>query len=126
MTIRNPEPLSKCLAALALTLLLAACGDRPTSRSEDQPDAHWVSEPEYQFGDALAGDALFGWIPHLRVSPDGRRVYVLEPGAASVSVWTPEGRRLFEVGGVGDGPGDLMGPYRIHLGDSWPRSGGSI
>ncbi len=113
---RSGDP--KGLAFLALTLLLAACGDRPT-RSADQPNAHWLSEPEYQFGDAFAGDALFGFIPSLRVSPDGRRVYVLEPYEAQVSVWTPEGRRLFDVGGTGEGPGDFMLPYRIHLGDSW-------
>lgn len=118
MTIRNRGLRSRSLMPLILALLLTACSDRP-SRSQDEPDAHWVSEPEYQFGDALAGDALFGWIPYLRVSPDGRRVYVLEPSAASVSVWTPGGQRLFEVGGVGDGPGDFMWPYRIHLGDSW-------
>ena len=36
-----------------------------------------------------------------------------------MSVWTPDGRRLFDVGGAGEGPGDFMMPYRIHLGDSW-------
>lgn len=104
--------------ALALALLFAACGDRP-SRSADQANAHWVSEPEFRFGDALAGDALFGFIPSMRVSPDGRRVYVLEPDEARVSVRTPDGRRLLDVGGSGEGPGDFMLPYRIHLGDSW-------
>ena len=107
----------KRIAPLAL-LLLAACGDH-ASRSADQPNAHWVSEPAFRIGDALTGDALFGFIPSLRVSPDGRRVYVLEPYEAKVSVWTPDGRRLFDVGGTGEGPGDFMLPYRIHLGDSW-------
>ena len=105
------------LAPLAL-VLLAACGDRP-ARSADRSDAPWLSEPAYRIGDAFAGDALFGLISSLRASPDGRRVYVLEPYEARVSVWTPEGRRLFEVGGTGEGPGDFMLPYRVHLGDSW-------
>jgi len=108
---------ARSLAPLAL-VLLAACGDRP-SRSADRPDAPWLSEPAYRIGDAFAGDALFGLISSLRASPDGRRVYVLEPYEARVSVWTPEGRRLFEVGGAGEGPGDFMLPYRVHLGDSW-------
>lgn len=99
-------------------LLLAACGEDP-SRFPDQPNVHWVSEPAFRIGDALSGDALFGFIPSLRVSADGRRVYVLEPYEAKVSVWTPDGRRLFDVGGTGKGPGDFMLPYRIHLGDSW-------
>ena len=107
----------KRIAPLAL-LLLAACGDH-ASRSADQPNAHWVSEPAFRIGDALTGDALFGFIPSLRVSPDGRRVHVLEPYEAKVSVWTPDGRRLFDVGGTGEGPGDFMLPYRIHLDDSW-------
>ena len=99
-------------------VLVAACADRP-SRLADQPDTPWVSEAQYQFGDAFAGDALFGMISSLRVSPGGRRVFVLEPYEARVSVWTPEGRRLFDVGGTGEGPGDFMLPYRVHLGDSW-------
>jgi len=102
---------------LALALLLAACGDRP-SRSPDQPN-EWISEPAFQFGDAFEGDALFGFIPSVRVSPDGQRVFVLEPYEAQVSVWTAGGRRLFAVGGAGEGPGDFMLPYRIHLGDTW-------
>ena len=111
------EVSARSLAPLAL-VLLAACADRP-SRFADQSDTPWVSEPHYQFGDAVAGDALFGMISSLRASPDGQRVYVLEPYAARVSVWSPEGRRLFEVGGAGEGPGDFMLPYRVHLGDSW-------
>lgn len=109
----SPKP----IAFLAL-VGLAACDDG-VPRTAGEANATWVSEPDYRFGDALAGDALFGWIPHLRVSPDGGRVFVLEPNEASVSVWTPLGRRVLELGGPGEGPGDFMLPYRIHLGDTW-------
>ena len=109
---------SRGLACLALNLFLATCGDHP-SHSADRPNAHWVSEPAYRFGDAFAGDALFGMITYLRVSPDGQRVFVLEPYEARVSVWTPRGRHLFEVGGAGEAPGEFMMPYRVHLDDSW-------
>lgn len=67
----------------------------------------------------MEGDALFGVVPYLRVSADGERVFVLEAGVSRVSVWSPEGRLLIDLGNPGQGPGDFMGPYRIHLGDSW-------
>ena len=107
----------RIVPALAL-ILSAACDGRPSEHvGGDEPV--WFSEPEYEFGDAVAGNALFGMISSLRASPNGRRVYVLEPYEARLSVWTPEGRRLFDVGGTGEGPGDFMLPYRIHLADSW-------
>ena len=100
-----------------MLVLSAACTDQhPEPAGELQPE--WLSDPDYQFGDALAGNALFGFVPYLKVSPDGQRVFVLEPNLARVSVWSPEGRLLLDLGGPGEGPGDFMGPYRIHLGDS--------
>lgn len=96
----------------------AACTDNPPELPT-APEPEWLSEPEYRIGDAMAGDALFGFVPYLRVSPDGRRVFVLEPNQARVSVWTPAGRLLLDLGGPGEGPGDFVLPYRIHLDDSW-------
>ena len=102
---------------LLVLVLSAACTDQhPEPAGELQPE--WTSDPAYQFGDALAGNALFGFVPYLKVSPDGQRVFVLEYDLARVSVWSPEGRLLLDLGGPGEGPGDLMGPYRIHLADS--------
>ena len=109
--------MSRRLAPLAL-VLATACGDRP-SESAGPPPAEWVTEPGYRIGDAVAGDALFGIVPYLRVSPDGRRVFVLEAFDNRLSVWTPQGERLFRVGRAGEGPGDFAMPYRIHFGDSW-------
>lgn len=78
-----------------------------------------MSEPEYRFGDPWEGPAAFGLIPYLRVAADGRRVFVLEPNKSRVSVWTPDGRLLLDLGRSGEGPGDFAFPYRIHLDDSW-------
>ncbi|MDE2873971.1 MAG: hypothetical protein OXU69_02555 [Gemmatimonadota bacterium] len=75
--------------ALPALVLVAACDDH-SSRSAYRTDAPWLSEPAYQIGDAFAGDVLFGLITWVRASPDSRRVYVLEPYEARVSVWTPE------------------------------------
>lgn len=104
-------------ARLLVLVLSAACTDKhPDSVGELRPE--WLSDPDYQFGDALAGNALFGFVPYLRVSADGQRVFVLEPNAARVSVWSPTGRLLLDLGGPGEGPGDFMGPFRIHVEDS--------
>ena len=94
----------------------AACADRPPE-SAGHPQPEWFSEPDYHIGDAMAGDAVFGWVPYVRVSPDGQRVFVLEPNQARVSVWTRGGRLLLDLGGPGEGPGDFMLPYRIHAGE---------
>lgn len=66
----------------------------------------------------MTGDGVFGWVGYVRVSPDGRRVFVLEPNQARVTVWTPGGRLLLDLGGAGEGPGDFMLPYRIHAWES--------
>ena len=79
----------------------------------------WLSESEYQIGDAWEGPAVFGLVPYLRVTADGRRVFVVEPQESRVSVWTPDGQLLLNVGRSGEGPGDFAFPYRIHLDDSW-------
>ena len=90
------------------------CGDQDGSESDFVAEEQWLSEPAYEFGGALDGDALFGRI-HVRVAADGHRVFVLEPFESKVSVWTPAGRRLFDLGGTGEGPGDFMFPYRIDV-----------
>lgn len=106
----------RIVPSLAL-ILLAACDDRSTEPVGGD-DPVWLSKPEYQFGDALAGDAVFGTVSYLRVSTDGRRVFVVEPTESRVTVWTPQGRQLLDLGRPGDGPGDFMMPYRLHLADS--------
>ncbi len=106
-----------CGRVVPLALVLAAaCGDRvpePTGVSQRE----WLSESAYKFGDAMAGDALFGRV-YVRVTGDNRRVFVLEPFQSRVSIWRPDGRRLVDLGGSGEGPGDFTFPNRVDLDES--------
>lgn len=104
------------MVPLALAVSVG-CSDQHTSESDFAVGEQWLSEPAYEFGGALDGDALFGRI-HVRVAADGNRVFVLEPFESRVSVWTPAGRRLLDLGGTGQGPGDFMFPYRIDVDES--------
>ena len=71
----------------------------------------WVTEAEYHIGD----DTTFTWAPYLRVAADGQRIFVVEPSTGIVSVWTPEDSLLFAVGRQGQGPGEFVLPYRVHV-----------
>ena len=100
--------------ALLAAALATACADRPVGPPPDE----WHSEPHYRIGDAVAGDAVFGIVPYLRVNPRDGRVFVLEAYDNRLSVWTPSGERVFSVGRPGEGPGDFAMPYRVHFEDS--------
>ena len=52
------------------------------------------------------------------VRADGDRVLVLEPNESRVTIWTPEGSLLLDRERRGAGPGEFIGPYRVHLGAS--------
>jgi len=102
---------------VSLTLILSAtCGDQsPDPAGILQRD--WRSESAYRFGDVMTGGALFGHI-YVRVTADNQCVFVLEPFQSRVSIWTPDGRRLVDLGRSGEGPGDFSHPHRVDLDDS--------
>ncbi len=103
-------------SALTLFLVSSTFACQPeTDRATDYLESSWTSEEDFRIGDAMAGSALFSRVPYLRVSPDGSRVFVVEPREASVTVWSPEGSLLLALGGSGQGPGDFMGPYKVHI-----------
>ena len=108
------------IVPLALALALA-CGDRSADPAgaprAGAPQDEWLSESAYRFGDVMAGDALFGRV-YVRVTGDNRRVIVVEPLQSRVSIWTPDGRRLADLGGPGEGPGDLTLPSHVDLDDT--------
>ena len=90
---------------------LVACDGAGRSTDGLEPAGHWITEAEYQIGN----DTLFSWVPYLRVTADGQRVFVLEPNTGTVTVWTPEDSLLFAVGRQGEGPGEFVLPYRMHI-----------
>ncbi|MDE2873690.1 MAG: 6-bladed beta-propeller [Gemmatimonadota bacterium] len=77
----------------------------------------WTTEAEYEFGDRFDGDALFGLIVDVAVTPDGSRIYVLDSRATEVTIWTPKGNLIRRFGREGEGPGEFRNPGRFYLYD---------
>ncbi len=97
-------------------LLVSACGgDSHTSSgpggSEDDFGDPWLTEPKFEIGkDIGRGDeASFGLISSVRVLDEGKRILVVEAAALRVTIWTPEGSLVREVGRPGEGPGEFTG-----------------
>ena len=93
----------------------ATCADEPTVTLT--PVEEWTTEPHYEIGDQMEGDALFARISSVVPAADGSRVYVLDRQAFEVSIWTPEGTLIGRVGREGDGPGDFVFPGSLFLFD---------
>lgn len=102
------------LAPLAASAL-ATCADEPTATLT--PLEEWTTEPHYEIGDQMEGDALFARIISVVPAADGSRVYVLDRQAFEVTIWTPDGTLIGRVGREGDGPGDFMSPAGLYLFD---------
>ncbi len=100
------------LATLAACALIA-CADEPTITLT--PIEDWTAEPEFEIGDQMEGDALFGRIRDVRPSADGSRVYVLDTQSLEVTIWTPDGTLIRRVGGRGEGPGEFSDPGPLFL-----------
>ena len=64
------------LAAWLAMPILVGCSDTPEAGTEFTPVQDWVTEPNYEFGDAMEGDAVFGSVTDVNVhsSADGLRV----------------------------------------------------
>ena len=104
--------------SLSHLVLLAACEVRePDAVVHPRPEPALLSEPGFQLGGATSRYGGFGPVGHVRVSPDGGRVFVLEPDESRLTAWTPGGRMLFDLGGPGEDPGDFTFPWRMHLDD---------
>ena len=100
ITAEVARPMLRRWFALLTLALPVACAD-PQPVAPDRTESTWTTELQYEFGDALEGDAVFHIIRSVRVDRDSERVFVLEPGLSRVSVWTPDGTLLFDVGRPG-------------------------
>ena len=75
------------LAAWLTMPVMVGCSDyTPQGGSEFTSVQDWVTEPDYEFGDAMEGDAVFGSISDVNVhsSAEGLRVYVLDGRSSEV------------------------------------------
>ncbi len=77
----------------------------------------WQTEPEYEIGVLVEGNATFERVTGLRVGGGGTRLYVLDPGRERLTVWSPEGVELLEMAWAGEEEGELGSPDRIELRD---------
>ena len=94
-------------------LLLAACADDRAFTLTAVEE--WATEPAYEFGDRMQGDALFGSYIDVLPAPDNSRVYVLDSQASEVTIWTTEGDLINRFGRAGDGPGEFQMPSKLTL-----------
>ena len=111
------KPMLRSWIALLTLPLAAACAD-PEPAAPARIDSTWTAELQYQFGDAFEGDAVFHYIRSVRVDRGGERIFTVETALSRVSVWTPDGERLLEVGRPGEGPGDFARADDVFLDDS--------
>ena len=103
------------LATLAATVHVGCVDDFGGYLPVLTPAEDWTAEPEYEFGDQLEGDALFGLITSVRTTADGSRIHVLDSGAEEVTIWTADGTLIQRVGRSGEGPGEFSNPYALTL-----------
>jgi hypothetical protein len=50
-----------------MPILVGCSDDAPEGGSEFTPVQDWVTEPHYEFGDAMEGDAVFGSVTDVNV-----------------------------------------------------------
>lgn len=108
---------SRTLVDGAAVLFLGAGGvSRPSSlvaaQSAQEFGAPWLTVEEYEIGEGVSGggDAAFSLISAVRVLEGGGRILVVEAAHLRVTIWTPDGSLVREVGGPGEGPGEFSGP----------------
>lgn len=88
-----------------LSCVSFACGGDGTGSAASAP-SYWITEADYQFGDAPERDVLFSRVD-LRVDTLQDRVLVVDYSNAQVSAWTPRGTLLFAVGRKATNPAEF-------------------
>ena len=113
--------MTRCSITVA-ALVAGACGGdaqpgQGAPNSTDNFGDLWLTELEFQIGDGIDGngEASFGLISSVRVLENGERILVVEAASLRITIWTPEGLLVREVGGPGQGPGEFSGPLFVEV-----------
>lgn len=121
-TDANPVPrgtpkAGRCLLVLAAVLSLPTCEDVPAAPVTDF-GTPWTTEPEFEFGEGVGGDAdaSFGFISTVRILGSGERILVAEVGPR-ITIWSLDGAFVRTVGGPGEGPGEFGPSISVQLHD---------
>lgn len=95
------------------TVVVTNTGDPVWSEGEG-----WRLEEDMRLGtadDAGSAAEQFAFIGGIDTDSRGR-IYVLELVSSTVRVFEPDGSHTFDVGGAGEGPGELSRPAEISIG----------
>lgn len=113
---RTPKA-GRCLLILAAALSLPTCDSAPEPPVTDFGDP-WTTEPEFEFGEGVGSDAdaSFGFVSAVRILGPGDRILVAEVGPR-VSIWSPDGSLVRNVGRPGEGPGEFGSGISVQLHD---------
>lgn len=89
----------------------------PSSDGETGLDDAWLTEAEFEFGESVGGqdEAAFSPISAVRALDHGGTILVVEPSVFRITIWTPDGRLVREVGQGGQGPGEFTGPLFVEV-----------
>ena len=101
--------------SLVAAFALSACD--PDRAEQMDAAATWHTEPEYEIGGLVDGNATFERVTGLRVGGIGARIHVLDRGRERLTVWSPDGTQLLEVGCAGEEEGELGSPDHLELDD---------
>lgn len=106
-----------CLLILAAALSLPTCDSAPETPVTDFGDP-WTTETEFEFGEGVGSDAdaSFGFVTAVRVLGSGDRILVAEVGPR-VTIWSPDGSLVRNVGRPGEGPGEFGPSISVQLHD---------
>lgn len=103
-------------AALPFSIVMLALSACTPDRALQMDAAEgWHTEPEYEIGGLMDGEATFERVTGLRVGGGGARVHVLDSGRERLTVWSPDGAQLLETRWAGEEEGELDSPDQIEL-----------
>ena len=103
------------MAALCLTACDSSPPD-PAAAFTDFGDP-WTTEPEFEFGERIDGDAdaNFAIVSAVKVLGSGDRILVVEPRIFRATIWTLDGSLIREVGRAGEAPGEFSGGFSVRV-----------